>query len=160
MAKSPMAGSGVEPRDLAERNTERAQQVANYGMDWLRDLTEQSVGMFEGFLTTAQKAVDTLDHQAAEMRQRSMALTAQTLANTLEFTRRVVRVNNPEEIIQLQAEFLSRQAQTLADQTKELGQLGQKIMHEADEAARSTVGQMQAAVEPLRRRMEAGAQAG
>jgi len=45
-----------------EPNAERAMQVANYGMDSMREMTEQSLNqskaLFEGILTTTRKTVE------------------------------------------------------------------------------------------------------
>ena len=51
--------------DFSEENTESAMQV----MDWMRDLTEQSLNQsksaLEGFFTTARKASEDIDEQAS-----------------------------------------------------------------------------------------------
>jgi len=61
----------------------------------------------------------------------------------------LVRMREPQELAQLQSEFVSRQAQVLGDQTKELGQ---SMMQGADEVANTT---MQEVAESSRRRSEA-----
>jgi hypothetical protein len=58
-------------------------------------------------------------------------------------------MKEPQELAQLQSEFVSRQAQVLGDQTKDLGQ---SIMQGANELAKTPLG---GAVEPARRRSEA-----
>jgi phasin family protein len=132
MAKGPTT-------NCSEQNAERTMQVASYGMDWMREMTEQSLNqsrtMFEGFLTTARKAVDDLDQQACEIRERSMSLAAETLSNTFNFAHKAIRVSEPQELVQLQSEFVSRQAQALADQSKELAQT---IVKGANEVGRTT----------------------
>ena len=119
MAKGPAT-------NFPEQNAERARQVGNYGMDWMREMTEQSLSqsrnLFEGFLTTARNAVDNIDQQASEIRERSMLLAAETASNTFNFAHKVIRMREPQELFQLQSEFISRQAQAIADQSKELGQ--------------------------------------
>ena len=58
---------------MPEQNAERAKQAANYGMDWMRSLMEESLNqtraIFDGFLTTARKTADSFDQQAAEVRE-------------------------------------------------------------------------------------------
>jgi hypothetical protein len=119
MAKGPTT-------NFPEQNTERAMQVATYGMDWMREITEQSINqtrtVFEGFLTAARKAVEGIDQQACEIRDRSMSLAAETVSNSFDFAHKVIRASEPQELVELQTEFISRQAQALADQSKELGQ--------------------------------------
>jgi hypothetical protein len=55
-----------------------------------------------------------------------------------------VRVQKPQEVLELQSEFLSRQAQALADQAKELGQI---MVQGVNAASRTTVEQMRSAAE-------------
>src|SRR3954462_3980126 len=75
-----------------EPNAERAMQVANYGMDSMREMTEHSLNrskaLFEGILTTTRKTVENIDQQASEIRERSMSLAAETLSNTFDFAPR------------------------------------------------------------------------
>ena len=131
MAKGPTT-------NFSEQNAERAMQVASYGIDWMREMMEQSLTqsrtVFEEFLATARKAVNDIDQQACEIRERSMSLAGETLSNTFNFAHKVVRVREPPELVQLQSEFISRQAQALADQSKELGQ---SIVHGGREAGRT-----------------------
>src|SRR5438552_14571234 len=106
MAKSPTMS-------FSERNPEQAMQVAGYGMDWIREITEQSLNqsrtVVERFLATARKAADSIDHHACEIRERSMSLAAETVSNTFNFAHKVARVREPQELVQLQSEFISRQ---------------------------------------------------
>ena len=77
---------------MPEQNAERAKQVANYGMDWMRQLMEESLNqtraIFDGFLTTARKTADSFDQQAAEVRERSMSMATDTLSNSMDFAHR------------------------------------------------------------------------
>ncbi len=127
-------------------------EAADYGLNWLRDVTEQNLrqskAVFEGFLTTVQKTADTFDQQSAELRERSLSLAAETLSNSFDFAHRAVRVREPQELVQLQSEFVSRQAQAFAEQAKELGQT---IAHNANEAGRTAMH----GAETLRKRAEA-----
>jgi hypothetical protein len=119
MAKSPMT-------NVSEQNAERAMQAANYGMDWMRQITEQSLNqsraMFDGFLTTARKTADSLDQQASEIRERSMAFTEEALSNTFDFAHKAIQAKEPNELVHLQSEFIGQQARALAEQSKKLGQ--------------------------------------
>src|ERR1700730_13758007 len=109
----------------AEQNAERAKQAANYGMDWMRQFMEESLnqtrGIFDGFLTTARKTADGFDQQAAEVRERSMSMATDTLSNSMDFAHRALNVRQPQDLLQLQTEFVSRQAQAVAEHSKMLG---------------------------------------
>ena len=142
MAKNPTN------RDFAEQNTESGRQVGIYGMDWMRGIAEQSLHLskaaLEGYLTTAHKTAENIDRQTSEMRERSISLATEALLSTFDFANRVVRVQKPQEVLELQSEFLSRQAQALADQAKELGQI---MVQGVNAASRTTVEQMRSAAE-------------
>ena len=79
---------------------------------------------------TARKAMDSLDHQASDIRERSLSLAETTLSNTVDFAHRVFHVRDTQELVQVQTDFIGRQAQALVEQSKELGQT---LMHSADE---------------------------
>ena len=140
------------PTDFAHQNAERAVQATNYGMNWMREIAEQNLNQsktaVESFLTITRKAIDGLDQQASAIRERSMALADETFQNTFDFAQKLVRLREPQELAQLQSEFVSRQAQVFGDQTRELGQ---KIVQGANDLAKSAEG----AVESTRRRSEA-----
>ena len=141
------------PTDFAQQNTERAVQVTNYGMNWMLEIAEQNLNQskaaLEGLLMITRKAVDGIDHQASVVRERSLLLAEETLSNTFDFAQKLVRMREPQELAQLQSEFVSRQAQVLGDQTNELGQ---SMMQGANEVANTT---MQGVAESSRRRSEA-----
>src|SRR5260370_34862152 len=139
------------PTDFAQQNTERAVQATNYGMNWMREIAEQNLNQskaaLEGFLMITRKAVDDIDHQASVVRERSLLLAEETLSNTFDFAQKLVRMREPQELAQLQSEFVRRQAQVLGDQ-----KLGQSMMQGANEVANTT---MQGVAESSRRRAEA-----
>jgi hypothetical protein len=132
--------------DFAEQNTERAS-------DWMRAIAEQNLNQskaaFDGLLTVARKAVRDVDQQTAAICEHSMTFAEETLSNTFDFAHKLMHMKEPQELAQIQSEFVSRQAQLLGDQTKELGQ---RIMQGAHEAAKTV---REAAAEPTRKRSEA-----
>jgi len=93
-------------------------------MDWMRQLMEESLNqtraIFDGFLTTARKTADSFDQQAAEVRERSMSMATDTLSNSMDFAHRALKVRQPQDLLQLQTEFVSRQAQVVAENSKML----------------------------------------
>ena len=58
-----------------------------------------------------------------------------TLSNAFDFLHQLMRMKDPQELAQLQCEFVSRQAQVLAEQTKEFGQT---LMQGTGELAKTT----------------------
>jgi hypothetical protein len=140
------------PADFAERNTERAVQATNYGMDWLREVAEQNLDQSkasaEALVIATRKGVDALDQQTSAILGRSMSAAEETLSNTFDFLHKLVRMRDPQELAQLQSEFVSRQAQVLGDQAKEFGQT---VMQGASEITKTT----QRTAETIRKRSEA-----
>jgi hypothetical protein len=89
-------------------------------------------------LTITRKAADGIDHQASVIREHSISFMERTLSNSFDFAQKVLHMREPQELAELQSEFVSRQAQVLGDQTKEFGQ---SIMQGASEAAKATLGE-------------------
>ena len=118
--------------DFARQNTEQA-------TDWIRAIAEQNLDQsraaFEGLLKVARSAVREVDQQTAAICEHSISLADETLANTFDFAHKLVRMKEPQELIQLQSEFVSRQARLLGDQTKELGQ---RMVNRVQDTAKAT----------------------
>lgn len=153
MAKGPTATDTSRHFEQAASDTSRQfEQAANYGMDWFRQLAEQGLEqskvVLDGFMTAARSSADSIDQQASDIRERSLAMAAQTVTNSFDFAHRLLRAREPQDVLQLQSEFISRQAQTVADQAKELGQT---IARDAEDLGRN-VGQMHATAETMRRK--------
>ena len=134
--------------EFTQQNSERAMQAANLGMNWARELAEQSLDqskvVLDGLFKVTRKMAEEFDDQALAIREHSTALTEKTLSNTFDFGRKLTRLREPQELVELQSEFISRQSQTVADQTKELGQ---KIKKGTEKLANITAG---AAARPSR----------
>jgi hypothetical protein len=134
--------------DFAQQNTERAVQATN----WMRAIAEQNLNQskaaFEGLLTVARNAVRSIDQHSSAICEHSLAVAEQTLSNAFDFAHKVIRMKEPQELAQIQSDFVSRQAQVLGDQTKELGQ---RMMEGVQEIGKAT----EEATAESRRRSEA-----
>ena len=121
MARSSNLSEGM--RDLAEEGAEQARRMADFGVFGIRDFAEHSVGQarqaFDGFLSATQRTMATFDQQASDIRQKTLSLAAGTIANSFEFTQRLLQARSAEELVQLQAEFAEAQMHAWADQTRE-----------------------------------------
>ena len=135
--------------NFTQQNTERAVQATNWMCAIAEQNLNQSKAAFEGLLTIARNAALGADHQAAVIREHSMLFAEETLSNTFDFANKLVRMKEPQEFPQIQTEFVSRQAQVLGDQTKELGE---RIMQGVHDAAKTT---LEGTAESSRRRSEA-----
>jgi len=146
MARSSNLSEGM--RDLAQEGAEQARRMADFGVFGMRDFAEHSVGQarqaFDGFLSATQRTMATFDQQASDIRQKTLSLAAGTIANSFEFTQRLLQARSAEELVQLQAEFAEAQMHAWADQTRELGQT---VVRTATDAMKTTVGSMQSAAD-------------
>ena len=142
-----MAKARTTTHDITDA-AERAMDIGNEGMEWFRMMAEQSLNLskaaLDGYIATTRRTADTVNNQAAEIRERSLSHANEALSNTFEFANRVMHVKDPQEIVRLQSEFLSRQVQTLSEKANELGQL---VAQGVNAASRSVAEQMHKAAE-------------
>jgi hypothetical protein len=127
-----------------QQNAETAMQVT----EWMRNMTDQLLDqnkiLWEGSLTTARDAFEGVDQQASEIRGRLLALTEATLANSFDFAHKIVRTKGPQDLLQLESEFISKQSQLIADQSNQLGEsairgaqeVGRMASHRMEETSR------------------------
>jgi hypothetical protein len=119
-------------------------------MDWIRQATQESLtqtaAMFDRFVDTVRTTADNFDQQASALRERSLSMAKETFTNSMDFAHRAINAREPQELLQLQSEFVSRQAQALAEQSKLFGeriaegahQMGKFAAHGLREASRTT----------------------
>lgn len=122
-----------------QQNAEAAMQVTQWMRNMTDQLLDQSKILWEGSLTTARDAFEGVDQQASEIRGRLLALTEATLANSFDFAHKIVQARGPQDLLQLEGEFISKQAQLIADQSK---QLGEGTIRKAQEVGRMTSQRM------------------
>ena len=138
-----------------QANTERS-------MQWAREFAEESFkqGMqtFDGLMRVSRKIADDWVSQAHTIREHAASLTEKTISNTMEFGQKVAKAKEPEEFAQYQGEYLVRQAQTLADGTKEfterMREASQKFEENASNAMSETSRNAQHAVSNIGSRTE------
>src|SRR4030095_927715 len=92
--------------DFAQHNTERAAQATN----WMRAIAEQNLNQskaaFEGLLTFSRNAFRSIDQQSSAICEHSIAVAEETLSNAFDFTHKMLRMKDPQELAQIQSEFL------------------------------------------------------
>ena len=129
--------------EFAQQSGERAMQAAAFGMNWAREFTEDNFNQgkqaFDSFLRVSRKLTEDLEDQLCALRAHNTALTEQLCANAMEFGQKLARAKEPQEVAQCQSEFMARQAQALADQTR---MYGQKIQQAAQELAQTASNAM------------------
>ena len=113
----------------------------DFGMNWAREFTEQSLDQskvaLDGLFNMTRTMAEEFDEQVSAIREHSTSLTEKTLSNTFDFGHKLARLKEPHELVELQTEFISRQFQVVADQTKELDQ---KIRKGTEKLASITTG--------------------
>jgi Phasin protein len=112
-----MARSTTDFADVARQNTERAVQATN----WMCAVAEQNLiqnkAVFEGLLTIARNTLRSIDQQSSAISEHSIAVAEQALSNAFDFSHKVLRIKDPQQLAQIQSEFISRQAQVLGNHT-------------------------------------------
>ena len=116
----------MEQSRFAQQNAERMNETANFGLTWTREFAEQTLtqskAAFDGFLKASNKIAKTFEGQSSAIREQTTVLTEKALANSVDFGQKCLRAREPDELVRLQTEFVTQQAQIFAEQTKELGQ--------------------------------------
>ena len=103
----------------------------------MRQLAENSVAQakvaFDGFITAAQKAVDTLEGQTAaaqasakDVGRKAVSFAERNMATSFEFAQKLVRAKDLQEVMRLQAEFIKTQMAAMSEQAKEIGESASK----------------------------------
>lgn len=98
----------------------------------MREFAQKSVDQarkaFEGFISAAQKATDSVTNAGENMRESAKTVGAQSLGYAeqnvtaaFDFAAKLVQAKNPQEAFALQSEFLKSQLQKMQEQAKEIG---------------------------------------
>jgi phasin len=114
----------------------------------MRDFAEKSVDQakkaVEGFMGAAAKAVDTVQSQtntsqtgAADFTRKAMAQAETNVNAAFSHAQQLVRAKDPQEVMQLQSEFLKAQLAQVQAQMKDLGAAMQAGMKDFTVAAQT-----------------------
>src|SRR5262249_6295103 len=90
--------------EFTQQNNELAMQAAEASLNWFRQITEQNL------------------KQSRAICEHSISLAEKTVANTLDCGLKMARLREPQEFVQAQTDYLSRQAQAFDYQANELHQ--------------------------------------
>jgi phasin len=108
----------------------------------VRAFVEQSVLQarvaFDGLANAATQAVSQWQGQAhaaragaSEIAHKSMAYAEKNMAATFDFAQKLMHAKDAAEVMRLQQDYLTQQAQALSAQAQELGQSAAKIVMDA-----------------------------
>ena len=119
MATNPTQNYEVpaEMRDFAEKSVEQARKA------------------IDGFMTAAQKTVDTFEgsantvqSNAKDATRKTFSYAEQNIAAAFDLAQKMVRAKDVQEAMQYQAEFVRSQFEAMQSQMKEFGAIAQSAM--------------------------------
>jgi len=111
------------PTEFTQQTTDRAMLAASVGMNLFRQIAEQNIKQsrqsMEELGNVTRRMVDDFGNQASAICEHSLSLAEETMSNTFDCGFKMLRAREPQEFVQVQTGFVSRQAQLIADRTKE-----------------------------------------
>jgi phasin len=117
MAKQSTSPFGIpaEMRALAAQSVEQAKQA----FDQFMARAQQTMTTLEGQATTVQAGAKDINAKAMDFAERNVS-------SAFDFARKLVNVQDAQELARLQSEFVQSQMKALAEQAKELGEAAAK----------------------------------
>lgn len=94
---------------------------------------EQAKQAFDSFCSATQKAVRTVDQQAAgakDVGELAMRFAERNVAASFAFAERLVRAKDSQEIMSLHADYVKGQISAFSDQTREITKRAAKMAGE------------------------------
>ncbi|HEY7385853.1 MAG TPA: phasin [Beijerinckiaceae bacterium] len=128
---------------MAQQNT--SYEVPPEMRDFAEKSVEQARKAFDGFMSAAQRTVDTLESSATsvqsntkDLTQRTFEYAEQNVSAAFDLAQKLVRAKDVQEAMQLQAEYVRSQFAAMQTQMKEFGSIAQSV---AQQAAQTTASQ-------------------
>ncbi len=107
----------AEMRDFAEKSVEQARKA----IDGFMSAAQKTVDTFEGSANTVQAS-------AKDATRKTFTYAEQNLAAAFDLAQRMVRAKDMQEAMQIQAEFVRNQFEAMQTQMKEFGSIAQSAM--------------------------------
>jgi phasin len=107
----------AEMRDFAEKSVEQARKA----MDGFIGAAQKAVDTFEGSANTVQAS-------AKDMTRKTFAYAEQNIQAAFDLAQRMVRAKDMQEAMQVQAEFVRSQFESMQTQMREFGSMAQGAM--------------------------------
>lgn len=108
-------------------------QVPNEVRDFAEKSVEQARKAFEGFAGAAQKALTSTGEMpfgmptgAKDVSVKALSFAEANVNAAFDLAQKLVHAKDPQEVLQLQSEFVKAQLNAIQEQTKELGAAFQK----------------------------------
>ena len=109
----------TEMRDFAEKSVEQARKA----IDGFMSAAQKTVDTFEG-------STNTLQATATDATRKTFSYAEQNLSAAFDLAQRMVRAKDMQEAMQIQAEFVRSQFQAMQTQMKEFGSMAQSAMQQ------------------------------
>ena len=109
----------TEMRDFAEKSVEQARKA----IDGFMSAAQKTVDTFEG-------STNTLQATATDATRKTFSYAEQNLSAAFDLAQRMVRAKDPQEAMQIQAEFVRSQFQAMQTQMKEFSSMAQSAMQQ------------------------------
>ncbi len=109
----------TEMRDFAEKSVEQARKA----IDGFMSAAQKTVDTFEG-------STNTLQATATDATRKTFSYAEQNLSAAFDLAQKMVRAKDPQEAMQIQAEFVRSQFQAMQTQMKEFGSMAQSAMQQ------------------------------
>jgi len=113
--------------------TASSYQIPSEVRDFAEKSVEQARKAFEGFSGAAQKAISSLDASAVPFSDgaKDLSIKAFSYADanvkaSFDLAQKLVQAKDPQEVLQLQSDFLKSQFESFQEQAKEFGAFFQK----------------------------------
>jgi phasin len=107
----------AEMRDFAEKSVEQARKA----IDGFMSAAQKTVDTFEGSANTVQAS-------ATDATRKTFSYAEQNLSAAFDLAQRMVRAKDMQEAMQIQAEFVRNQFEAMQTQMKEFGSMAQSAM--------------------------------
>ena len=111
MAASDRFEVPPELRTFAERSVEQARQA----FDGFISAAHHAMSAFEGQAETARKG-------ARDVTEKAMTFAERNMTSAFAFAHDLVRAQDLQEVLRLQADYIRRQMEALTEQARELGE--------------------------------------
>ncbi len=112
-----------EMREFAERSVDQARKA----MEGFMGAAKRTVDTFEGSANTVQAS-------ATDVARKSFSYAEQNIQAAFDLAERLVRAKDPQEAMQIQAEFVRQQFNAMQSQMREFGGMAQSAMGQGREA--------------------------
>ncbi|MCL8385381.1 phasin family protein [Xanthobacter aminoxidans] len=126
-----------EMRAIAEKNVAQARQA----FETLFQNARETVGESEGHIEEVRSNIK-------DFRQKAIGLMEANVEASFDFLHKLVAAKSPQEMMSLQAEFLTNQLKTVSEQAKAFGDdakaLGENAVRTMDEHARTLAERLKA----------------